>query len=254
MNNNLLAILAVALAGIALGGNFYVLFTANYQLEQDRSLLTVQISALQASISDLQAKVGTLRSQVSQMQQSQTTEAQAVAASEASLQNITRQLKAVSAELDGNVSNYLGFRGQVNFQLQNITNSLNAVNRRLNAIVPQVPLSSLVVVGDSYNSANYTYTFKVKNNLNVTVYAQLESQLYGTGGSDCSGLAGSFVSQVYIFPAGAVTTTKIPLASSVWGGCAGNPISSLSVQYWASQQVRVSPQYTFQISPSYSHP
>jgi len=253
LNSNLMAMVAVAIAGIALGGNFYVLFVANYQAEQSRSLLSTQMSALQASITDLQGTVGSLRSQLSQMQVSQSTEAQIVASTQASLQNITRQVNRVAMELNTNVSNYIGFRNQVNYQLQNITNALNLMNKKLNAIVPQVPLSSLTVVGDTYSSSNYTFTINVKNNLNVTVYAQLEAELMGTGGSDCSGIAGSYISQVYYFPPGSVTTTKLPLPSGVYGGCAGNPISSVSVQYWASQQARVSPQYTFQISPGYDH-
>ncbi|HME18993.1 MAG TPA: hypothetical protein VKF15_04585 [Nitrososphaerales archaeon] len=168
--------------------------------------------------------------------------------------SITRQLNAVETELNGNVSNYLGFRNQVNYQLQNITNAINALTRRVNAIVPQVPLSSLTVVGDSYNSGNHTFIVNVKNNLNVTVYAQLEAELYGTGGADCSGIAGSYVSQVYYLPPGSVVSTTLPLSAGVYVGCAGNPITSTSVQYWASQQVRVSAPYTFQISPVYNHP
>jgi hypothetical protein len=253
LNSNLTVVAALVVAGIALGGNFYVLFVANYQAEENRSLLTAQISALQSSITDLQGTASSLRSQLFQLQQSQSSEIQAVSASQASLLSITHQLNVVATELNDNVSNYVGFRNQVNYQLQNITNELNLLSRRLNAIVPEVPLSSLTVVGDSYNSANYTFTISVKNNLNVTVYAQLEAELYGSGGSDCSGIAGSYVSQVYYFPPGSVTSTTLPLPAGVYGGCAGNPITSLSAQYWASQQVRVSPQYTFQISPVYNH-
>ena len=254
MNSNLTALIAVAIAGIALGGNFYVLFVSNYQVQENRSLLSSQISALQSSIADLQGTVGSLRSQLAQLQQSQSAETQAVSASQASLLSISHQISVVETELNDNVSNYLGFRNQVNYQLQNITNSLNALSKRVNAIVPEVPLSSLVVVSDTYNAANYSFTIEVKNNLNVTAYAQLEAELYGSGGSDCSGIAGSYMSQVYAFPPGSVISTSLPLPEGVYGGCAGNPITSVSVQYWASQQVRVSPQYIFQISPVYNHP
>jgi len=254
MNINLMAVAAVAIAGIALGGNFYVLFVANYQVEQNRSELSSQISAAQASISDLQATVGSLRSQLSQLQASQSAEAQALTSSQSSLLNITREVSRVAMELNDNASNSAGFRSEVNYQLQNITNELNLLNKRINAIVPQVPLSSLVVVGNTYNATSDTFTFNVRNNLNVTVYAQLESEIFGTGGEDCSSEAGSFISQVYYFPAGAVTATKLSLPAGVYGGCAANPITSVSVQYWASQQVRVSPQYTFQVFPVYNHP
>jgi hypothetical protein len=253
LNRNLTVLAALVIAAIALGGNFYVLFVANSQVEENRSLLSSQMSALQSSLTDLQGTASSLRSQLAQLQQSQSSETQAVAASQASLLSITRQIDAVATELNDNVSNYIGFRNQVNYQLQNITIELNLLSRRLNAIVPEVPLSSLTVVGDSYNTANYTFSFRVKNNLNVTVYAQLEAELYGTGGSDCSGIAGSYVSQVYYFPPGSTVSTTLPLPAGSYGGCAGNPITSLSAQYWASQQVRVSPQYTFQISPVYNH-
>jgi hypothetical protein len=250
----LVAVLAVVIAVISLGANFYVLFAANYQVEQSKTQVAAQVAALQSSVSNLEATVGTLRSQFTQLQQSQGAEAQAVAAAQASLLNITRQLSIVSTELNDNVSNYIGFRNQVNFQIQNITNAMSALSKRLNAIVPQVPLSSVTVVGDTYNAANYTFTIDVRNNLNISVYAQLEAELYGTGGSDCSGIAGSYVSQVYSLPPGAVVATKLPLSAGVYQGCASNPVTSLSVQYMASQQVRVSPQYTFQIAPPYNHP
>jgi len=253
LNSNLMVVAAIAIAGIALGGNFYVLFVANYQVEQNRSALSSQISAAQASISDLQATVGSLRSQLSQLQASQGAEAQALTASQSSLLNITREMSRLAMELNDNASNNVGFRNQVNYQLQNITNELNLLNRRVSAIVPEVPLSSLVVVGNSYNATSDTFTFNVKNNLNVTVYAQLESEIYGTGGEDCSNEAGTFISQVYYFPSGEVTATKLSLPAGVYSGCAANPITSVSVQYWASQQVRVSPQYTFQIFPVYNH-
>ncbi|HME18335.1 MAG TPA: hypothetical protein VKF15_01210, partial [Nitrososphaerales archaeon] len=127
MNSTITALAALAIAGIALGGNFYVLFVANYQAQESRSLLSTQMSALQSSIADLQGTVGSLRSQVAQLQQSQSLESGEVSSAHSSLLSITHQLNVVETELNSNVSNYLGFRNQVNYQMQNITNAINAL-------------------------------------------------------------------------------------------------------------------------------
>ena len=92
----------------------------------------------------------------------------------------------------------------------------------------------------------------MSNNLNVTVYAQINAILYGRGTYPCSGDAGYYTSQIYSFPGNSNTTTQLPLSGGVYDGCGTSPLKSVWLDYLASQSVQVSQAYIFAVVPPYN--
>jgi hypothetical protein len=254
LDRNLQLAAALVIALVALGGNFFVLLTENSQIDQNKSALSSQITVLQDSLGALQTTVNTLRNQLSLSQQAQSAQAQQVSALQGNLQDVQSQLANVIKEFNSNRSSDLAFQGQIYSQLQGISTTLQTLTGKLNALTPQVPLSTLVVIGDTYNNATNTFTLNVQNTLNLTVYAQISAVLYGTSSQDCNQVAGSYISQVLTFLPKSMTVTQLSLASGVYDGCASNPVTSLSLSYIAAQSTEVSLTYTFNIVPGYNHP
>jgi chaperonin cofactor prefoldin len=234
------------IALVALGGNFFVLQTENSQMNKNNSALSSQIGGLQKSIDSLQTAVSTLGNQLS-------AQAKQVSVLQNNLTNVRSQLANMTREINSNRSVDLAFQGWVYYQLHIMNATINALTDRLLAI--QVPLSTLVIVGDSYNNATNTFTFNVQNTLSITVYAQINAQLYGTTSAEnCNGVAGSYISQVYTFTPMAVTVTQLVLGSGLYNGCASNPVTNLNLYYMAGQSTAVSVTYAFNIVPAYNHP
>lgn len=253
MDRNLQLAAALVIALVALGGNFFVLQTENSQINQNKSALSSQITGLQDSLGALQTTVNTLRNQLSQSQQAQSAQAQQISALQNNLQDVQSQMANVIKEFNSNRSSDLAFQVQIYSQLQGISTTLQTLTDRLNALTPQVPLSTLVVIGDSYSNTTNTFTLTVQNTLNITVYAQISAMLYGTTSlENCNGVAGSYISQVLTFSPMSVTVTQLSLASGLYNGCAGNPITSLNMYYMIPQSTAVSLTYTFNIVPGYN--
>lgn len=255
MDRNLLLASTLVIALIALGGNFFVLETANSRMDKNNSAMSSQITGLQDSLDALQVTVNTLQNQLSKAEQAQTTQAELVSSLQSNLTDVRSQLVSVIDEFNSNRSSDLAFQGQIYSQLQGISATLKTLTNRLNVLTPQVPLSTLVVIGDNYSRTTNTFTLKVQNTLNITVYAQISAVLYGnTSKENCNSVAGSYISQVYTFLPTSVTVTQLSLASGLYNGCAGNPITSLNMYYVVAQSTAVSITYTFEIVPGYNHP
>lgn len=245
MNKNLQLAAALVIAIVALGGNFFVLQTENSQMNQDNSALSSQIKGLQNSLDSLQATVNTLQDQSS-------AQAKQVSVLQSNLTSVRSQLANMIKEFNSNRSEGIAFQGWVHYELYVMNATLQTLAGKL--LTLQVPLSTLAIVGDSYSSANNTFTLNVRNTQNIVVYAQINAVLYGTTSAEnCNGAAGSYVSQIYTFLPMSVTVTKLVLASGLYNGCAGNPITSLHLYYMAAQSTAVSLTYTFNIVPEYNH-
>jgi hypothetical protein len=249
----LAAVLIITL--VALGGDIFVLQTENSQIDQNNSAVSSQITSLQGSLNALQTSIAKLQTQLTQSQGALSAQAQQVAAIKGSLGSVQSQLANVTNEFNSNRSSDLIFQGQIYSQLQTIDVTLKSLTDRLNALTPQVPISTLVVIGDNYSSATDTFNFKVQNMLNSTVYAQISAVLFGTTSAEnCGGVAGSYISQMYKFPPESVTVTQLSLSSGLYNGCAGNPVTSLHMYYMVAQSTAVSLTYIFNIVPGYNHP
>jgi hypothetical protein len=245
-NKNLQLAAALVIALVALGGNFFVLQMENSQMDKNNSALSSQINGLQNSINSLQTAMSTMGKQLS-------TQGKQISILQSNLTDIQSRLTNMTKEFNSNRSINLAFQGWVYYQLHIMNVTLQTLTGRLLAI--QVPLSTLVIVGDSYSSATNTFTFNVQNTLNLTVYAQINAVLYGTTSAEnCNGAVGSYISNVYTFSPMSVTVTQLSLASGLYNGCAGNPVTNLDLYYMASQSIAVSMTYKFNIVPEYNHP
>jgi hypothetical protein len=245
LDKNLQLAAALVIALVALGGNFFVLQSENSRMDQNNSVLSSQIKGLQDSLDSLQTAVNTLGSQLS---------AQAKQASvlQSNLTDVKSQLANVIKEFNSNRSEDLAFQGWVYYQLRVINTTLQTLNESLFAL--QIPLSTLVVISDSYSDATNTFTLNVQNTLNITVYAQINAVMVGTTSEEtCDGVAGSYISQVYTFSPMSVTVTQLSLASGLYNGCGGNPITSLDLYYMIAPSTAVSRTYLFDIIPVYNH-
>ncbi len=222
-------------------------------MNQNSMTLSSRITELQNSLIALQTTATKLENQLNRSQQAQSTQTQQISVLESNLTNVQARLASVIKEFNSNMSNNLAFQGQIYSQLQGISTALKTLTDKLNALTPQVPLSTLVVIGDSYDSTTGTFTFSVQNTLNITVYAQISAVLYGTTSlENCNSVAGSYISQVYSFLPTSVTVTQLSLASGLYNGCAGNPITSLNMYYMVAQSTAVSMTYTFNIIPGFN--
>jgi hypothetical protein len=65
--------------------------------------------------------------------------------------------------------------------------------------ISAVPLSTLVVVNDTYDAAAKTFYFVVQDTQNYTVYAQLSAQIGISGCGDNGNIQSVFVSPVFTF-------------------------------------------------------
>ena len=244
--------IALVIALVALGGNFFVLYEDSSSINQNKTSLTNQIVALQSSVSGLQSTVNTLKTQLAQSQASETSQGQQIAAAQTSLQGLQTQLTNLLTELSSNATNDHAFQAIVLSQLRSMNSTLAALSLKVASMTSSAPLSTLVILSEAYDSSSATFNFVVLNNLNVTVYAQLHAQLYGQGSYPCDGDAGYYDSQVYEFPPNVNTTTHLVLSQGIYKGCGASPINSVWLEYLSSQSVAVSQAYTFAVVPPYS--
>jgi len=253
MNRQMMAVLLIAI--VALGGNFLVLFTENSQISHDNSNLSTQIMALQGSLASLVDTTNNLQSQLNHEQGIQSTQSQQITVLKGNLTDIQLRLTNIIGEFNSSRLSDLSFQSYIYSQLQTINITLQSLTNKLGVLTPQIPLSTLVIIGDNYSSASSAFTFYVRNTLDENVYAQISALLYGTTTlENCGGVAGTYVSQIYAFKPLSVTVYQLSLASGLYNGCAVNPVTSLTLYLAASQSVAVSPTYQFNIVPGYNNP
>lgn len=203
-------------------------------LSQQNSNLNQQLSDQNQQISNLDGQVGSLGQQVSSLAQ----ETQTV---------LTMTNDIISIETTTSV--------QTTTQTSLVTTTQTSTLTSTETSISSVPQSTLIITGDSYSNATYTFTFQVQNTQDYVVYAQLSASLWGQGGTFCNGQVGTFVSQVYTFNPGVTTTTQLNLnLGSYVGFCGGNPLSSIQMNFVVPQSTAVSPTYTFIVVPNYTFP
>lgn len=250
-NTKLAAILAIVILVFSTV-EFYTYDSMSSQLSTSKSSLDSQISALKASMNSLSATVASLQNSAAQNQQSST--AQQVASMQSMLQTIQSKLASLSSSLNSTEASGSAFQAQTLQQVQNLTASIQALSSKLTALTPQVPLSTLVIVGNSYDNASNTFEFIVHNTQTFTVYAQLSATLWGT---NCLyyNSQGTYLSSVYTFGPLTNTTTTLNLSLAAYQSnqfCGHTPVVDLTMSYVAAPSTAVSQTYTFDVTPYYA--
>jgi hypothetical protein len=245
---------ALILSIVALGGNFFVIYQSYSQIGQNKTAVDNQITSLQSALTALESNVNTLEAQT---QSTSAAQAQQIAAAQTDIHQLQVQLASIVVDVNSNITNDLAFQDMALVQLQTFNTTLTALTQRLDAIAPSVPLSTLEIVSETYNTTSATFNITVKNNLDITVYAQISAILYGqvtsvTSADGCDGTAGTYTSQLYQFPANSTTLTQLPLSQGIYNGCGTSPLNSVWLDYEASQSVQVSHVYTFDVAPPYA--
>ena len=249
LNQAVAVVAVIAAVGLAIGGlSYYYSVGINNQVQQDKTTIT----DLQDTVSALQTDVSSLQGQLSQTMQSQSTQSGQIATLQTTLQSVSSQLTSVNQELNTATAADASFQSQVSAQLQSINASLAMLSTKVTALTPQVPLSTLVVTGSSYNNVTAVYTFQVQNTQTFTVYAQLGVSFYGPACEFYAG-EGSYTSQVYSFSPGSNTTVTLNLKDMAFSPsefCGKEPIAYFSMSFAASSTT-VSPSYQFDVLPNY---
>ena len=247
--------ISIVIGLAALGYGLYVNMTVNDQLSEVNAKLSSQSAELHNSITGLQGTISSLQTSISQNQQVDVASAQQIATLQASLKTVETSLSSVRYDLDTSKASNSASLQQISFQLQNISATIQTLSSKLNAINPQVPQSTLVIVANSYNTATNTLTFIVHNNQETLVYAQISATLLSR---DCGFLktnAGSYISQIYSFKPGQNMTTTLDLHLGSFRECSIIPyISSVTMNFFAAPNIAVSPTYTFSVVPPYKMP
>jgi uncharacterized protein (UPF0333 family) len=248
------SVLLVAILLIFSGAEYYTYYSMNTQLTQTTDSLDSQITTLQNNVESLQ-------STLAQTQQAQNSSSQQITTMQKNLQAVQTQLSQESSEISSLQSNSTSTQqqlAQISKQLQNLTTTVQELTAKVNSLIPQVPLSTLVIVGDSYNGATKTFTLQVQNMESYIVYAQFSAIMYGVPCCGFGNTAGSYTSQVFQFkPISNVSVSFNITQANYYGDCIGT-VSTLELDFVAATQsssgLQVSPSYTFQISPGYPNP
>lgn len=230
--------LALLLVGAFLGSALVYEWTStNREIAQNNSALELQIAGLQSS-------VGFVENTLSQSQQN--SNAQQISSIGASLQTLQAKLTSLGTQLNATEAGSSAQQQSLSQQLQNMTATVKTLSAEVKSLTARVPISTLVVVNDSYNPTTKTFTFIIDNTQNVTVLAQLNVQVYGNCGCGFSGM-GFFISPVYQFNPHVTTTAQYntTLTSFNPPQVSQQPVN-FSLILVAGGNVNVSPSYTFE--------
>lgn len=220
----------------------------NTSLSQQLSGLSQQDSGLDQQVSSQNQQISGLGQQVSNGNQQISSLSQQVSTLEQrTLTVVTMTNTVITVETTTSLI--------TTTQTSLVTTTQTSLVTTTQTSISAVPQAALIVTGDSYNNVTHTFTFQVQNTENYIVYAQLSASLWGISYFACSGQVGTFVSQVYTFTPGAVTTTSLNLALATYSGyCGDQPLSSIQMNLVIPQSTPVSPTYTFIVAPNYTFP
>jgi len=266
---------AIVIGLAALGYGWYANSTTNSNLSSQSEELSSSISSLQAtvgslqstitslqgSITSLQGTVTNLQGELTQNEQAESSSAQqissiqsSIAGLQSSLQVLQGRVTSVSSSLNSTQSADAAELQQISSELQGISATIQALSAKVASLTPQVPLATLVVVGDTYDNASQTFQFTVQNTQNFTVYAQLSATLWGTSCTYYNG-QGTYLSQVYTFSPLSNTVTTLNLNMGAYQSnqfCGHTPVVDLTMSYIAATSTSVSQMYTFNVVPYYT--
>lgn len=243
---------ALVVVVLALGSlEYYTYDTLNNQISNTKADLNAQIAGLQDTITSLRNTVTSLnktltslQDTVTQNRQAESTSAQQIVTLQTDLQNLQNQVSRLTLWVNSTVLT----------QLQSITQSINAIEARLSTLFPQVPLTTLVITNDVYNSGNATFHFTVKNTQNYVVYAQLSVTLE----DPCNnGFWWYYASQIFTFTPLGTLSVPLSLALSIPSpnyspSCTS--INEATVLFIIPESTAISSTYDFTVSPPYNHP
>jgi ABC-type arginine/histidine transport system permease subunit len=170
------------------------------------------------------------------------------------LQGLQGKVTSVSSSLNSTQSVDAVELQQISSELQSVSTTLQALSATVASLTPQVPLSTLVIVGDTYDNASQTFQFTVQNTENVTVYAQLSATLWGTS-CEFDNRQGSYLLQVYTFSPLSHTITTLNLNLGAYQSnqfCGHTPAVDLTMSYVAATSTSVSQAYAFNVIPYYT--
>jgi prefoldin subunit 5 len=236
---------AVIIGFAALGYGWYANTTTN-----------AQFSSLDSSVNSLQNSISSLQSLITQNQQAQGASAQQITTIQGTLQSLQNRLTSLSSDLNSTKASDSMSLQQVSTQLRGINSTVQALSKELAALTPQVPLSTLVIVGDTYNNASHTFQFTVHNTQSFIVYAQMSATLWGTS-CQFYNSQGSYVSQVYTFNPLSDTVTTLNLTLGAYQNnqfCGHTQVVDLTMSYIAAASTSVSQTYIFNVIPYYTWP
>jgi archaellum component FlaC len=249
-----ISVIATVIVGLLVIGSVY------YFVSQSSAQESSQISALSQQNANLNGQVANLGQQLGNSNNQQ------IASLNQQITNLDGQIGSLNQQVGAGNQRISSLQQQVSTLEQNtatvitVSNTVETVVTTTSVTtttvtsVTQVPQSTLVVVQDSYSNTTKTFTFQVQNTQSYTVYAQLSASLWGQSSFGCNGQIGTFISQVYAFNPGTVTSTTLDLHLGQYVGfCGGNPVTSLQMNFVIPQSTAVSPTYSFNIVPGYSH-
>jgi len=257
---------ALVVAVLALGSlEYYTYETMNNQLSDTKADLNSQITELQGTITvlqsdfhSLQIKESSLSSELNSTQLSDSTFQQQTLAQLKNLSGATYFLSLELISLQNTVTQNQQTESasiqQIQSTLQGMNVTIHTLSTELAALTPQVPLSTLVIVGDTYDNASRTFQFTVQNTQTFTVYAQLSATFWGTSCSFYNS-QGSYLSQVYTFKPVSNTVTTLNLNLGAYQSnqfCGHTPVVYLTMSYIAAASTSVSQTYTFNVIPYYT--
>ena len=254
VSGSLVAIIAVAI--IVVGGFVF----AYYNTSNEFGSLSSQNAGLSQQAANLSQQNANLNQQVAGLNQQNANLNQQLSSVSQQNSNLNQQVANLNQQLNG-LNQAVSTLEQRTVQVVTMTSvvvtveTTTSVSTTTLTSISQVPQSTLVVLSDTYSNATKTFTFQVQNTQNYTVYAQLSASLWGQGNLYCNGQAGSYISQIYTFNPRSITATTLDLTLGQYVGfCGGNPVTSLQMNYVIPQSTTVSPTYSFNIVPGYTHP
>jgi hypothetical protein len=243
---------ALVVVAAALGGqDYYTYTTLNTRLSNDNATLTSQIASLEGVVS---RDDSTLSSQISSLGGVVSANNVTLTAEIGSLRSTLAPLQSQLTQIQQSESSNAGQIAALQTELRSVNASINAVMARLASLFPQVPLTTLVITNDTYDSATSTFTFRVQNTQTYTVIAQLSAILQDYCNN---GYWWYYTSKVYTFSPQSTLSVPMNLALSyqypnIVASC--NAIYEVSVQFVIPPSTAVSQTYNFQVSPTYDHP
>ena len=249
--------LSSVIASIIVGALIVAAVGATYYLTSS------QVSSLSAQNTNLEGQVGSLGDQLSGLNQQVASQNQQMSSQNQQLGSLNQQVSNLNQQLSDANDQISGLSQQISTQTVTVVTETDSVNNIVTTTyvttttltsITEVPMSTLVVLSDTYNNATKTFTFQVQNTENYTVHAQLSASLWGQTSFGCNGQIGSYISQVYTFGPNSETTTVLNLTLGQYVGfCGANPTTSLQMTYVIPQSTSVSPTYSFNIVPGYDH-
>jgi prefoldin subunit 5 len=266
---------AIVIAFASLGYGWYANSTTNSSLNSQSEGLQSSIDSLQATISPLQNTIASLQGSITSLQgtvtnlqgeltqneQAESSSAQQISSIQSSITGLQDSLQvlqvkvtSVSLNLNSTQSADVVELQQISSELQGISATIQTLSAKVAALAPQVPLSTLVVVGDTYDNVSHTFQFTVQNTQNFTVYAQLSATFWGTG-CEYYNNQGSYLSQIYTFRPLSDTVTSLSMNLGSYQGsgfCGTTPVVDLTMSYIAATSTSVSQTYTFNVIPFYT--